>query len=93
MKYRRLAGQRGYIGKGKEHAKGRTTGDLKEFYHIGQEVEDGDPIKAQYPDNIWPVELPSMRAVGLETYKTLERTGKFHAQCDRTLPRFRRRLF
>jgi isopenicillin N synthase-like dioxygenase len=26
-----LAGQRGYIGKGKEHAKGRNTGDLKEF--------------------------------------------------------------
>ena len=24
-----LAGQRGYIGKGKEHAKGRNTGDLK----------------------------------------------------------------
>ncbi len=40
-----LAGQRGYIGKGKEHAKGRNTGDLKEFYHIGQEVEDNDPIK------------------------------------------------
>ena len=28
-----LAGQRGYISKGKEHAKGRNTGDLKEFYH------------------------------------------------------------
>ena len=33
-----LAGQRGYIGKGKEHAKGRNTGDLKEFYHVGQTV-------------------------------------------------------
>ncbi len=33
-----LAGQRGYIGKGKEHAKGRNTGDLKEFYHVGQQV-------------------------------------------------------
>ncbi len=40
-----LAGQRGYIGKGKEHAKGRNTGDLKEFYHVGQMVEDDDPIK------------------------------------------------
>jgi isopenicillin N synthase-like dioxygenase len=30
-----LAGQRGYIGKGKEHAKGRNTGDLKEFYRVG----------------------------------------------------------
>jgi len=40
-----LHGQRGYIGKGKEHAKGRNTGDLKEFYHIGQIIEDDDPIK------------------------------------------------
>jgi len=71
-----LAGQRGYIGKGKEHAKGRTTGDLKEFYHIGQNVVDNDSIKEQYPDNIWPEELPEMENVGLEAYKTLEKTGK-----------------
>lgn len=70
-----LAGQRGYIGKGKEHAKGRTTGDLKEFYHVGQDVTDGDPIKKEYPDNIWPTELPEMEAIGLEVYKTLESTG------------------
>ena len=56
-----LAGQRGYVGKLKEHAKGRNTGDLKEFYHIGQEVEGNDPIKSEYPDNIWPMPyaLPS----------------------------------
>ena len=71
-----LFGQRGYIGKGKEHAKGRTTGDLKEFFHIGQEVVDGDPIKAEYPDNIWPGELSEMEEVGMEAYKTLENTGK-----------------
>lgn len=71
-----LAGQRGYIGKGKEHAKGRTTGDLKEFYHVGQDVTDNDPIKEQYPDNIWPSELPEMEEIGLKTYKTLEAAGK-----------------
>ena len=70
-----LAGQRGYIGKGKEHAKGRTTGDLKEFYHVGQHVTDNDPIKEQYPDNIWPNELPEMEKVGLEVYQTLENAG------------------
>lgn len=70
-----LAGQRGYIGKGKEHAKGRTTGDLKEFYHVGQDVTDGDPIKNEYPDNIWPEELPEMENIGLEVYKTLEAAG------------------
>lgn len=70
-----LAGQRGYIGKGKEHAKGRNTGDLKEFYHIGQEVEDNDPIKNEYPDNVWPEELPEFKEIGLEVYRRLEKTG------------------
>ena len=70
-----LAGQRGYIGKGKEHAKGRTTGDLKEFYHIGQEVSDGDSIKEEYPDNVWPDEVPELKEVGLEVYQRLEKTG------------------
>ena len=70
-----LAGQRGYIGKGKEHAKGRNTGDLKEFYHVGQTVVGDDPIKKEYPDNIWPAELPEFKLIALEVYKQLERTG------------------
>jgi isopenicillin N synthase-like dioxygenase len=70
-----LAGQRGYIGKGKEHAKGRNTGDLKEFYHVGQQVEGDDPIKAEYPDNVWPTEIPEFREVASEVYRRLEKTG------------------
>lgn len=70
-----LAGQRGYIGKGKEHAKGRNTGDLKEFYHIGQVVEGDDPIKKEYPENVWPTEMPEFKEIGLEVYKRLEKTG------------------
>lgn len=70
-----LAGQRGYVGKGKEHAKGRNTGDLKEFYHIGQEVEDDDPIKSEYPQNVWPEELPEFKTIGLQVYRQLEKTG------------------
>lgn len=78
VKYERpeLAGQRGYISKGKEHAKGRNTGDLKEFYHVGQEVEGDDKIKEEYPDNIWPQEIPQMEEVTLTAYRTLENTGK-----------------
>ncbi|GAA4379219.1 isopenicillin N synthase family dioxygenase [Hymenobacter koreensis] len=72
-----LAGQRGYISKGKEHAKGRNTGDLKEFFHVGQEVDDpNDPIKNEYPDNIFPKEIPTFRETALQTYKTLEAAGK-----------------
>ncbi|WOK06239.1 2-oxoglutarate and iron-dependent oxygenase domain-containing protein [Imperialibacter roseus] len=71
-----LAGQRGYISKGKEHAKGRSTGDLKEFYHIGQEVTDNDPIKEEYPDNIWPEEIPEFEGIALTAYRTIENAGR-----------------
>lgn len=70
-----LAGQRGYIGRGKEHAKGRNTGDLKEFYHVGQEVADNDPIKNEYPENIWPAEVPGFKQAALDVYRRLEATG------------------
>ena len=71
--------QRGYTGKGKEHAKGRNTGDLKEFYHVGQDlsdIPDNDPIKSEYPANIWPEELPEFEEIALKTYRTLEQAGK-----------------
>jgi isopenicillin N synthase-like dioxygenase len=76
-KYERadLAGQRGYIGKGKEHAKGRNVGDLKEFYHVGQELSEDDLKKEQYPANVWPGEVPEMQQASIEAYKALEKTG------------------
>jgi isopenicillin N synthase-like dioxygenase len=82
MSYHRpeLAGQRGYTPKGKEHAKGRNTGDLKEFYHVGQEVEGEDPVRSQYPDNVWPAEVPEMEEVCVTAYKTLEKAGKHMLQ-------------
>ncbi|MFK7970992.1 MAG: isopenicillin N synthase family dioxygenase [Bacteroidia bacterium] len=71
-----VAGQRGYTSKGKEHAKGRNVGDLKEFYHIGQIVEDNDPIKSVYPDNIWVNEVPQLKDFGVSVYKALEDSGR-----------------
>lgn len=71
--------QRGYTGKGKEHAKGRNTGDLKEFYHVGQElsrIPDADPLKSEYPANIWPVEIPEFEKDANEAYSILEKAGK-----------------
>ncbi|MBC7920644.1 MAG: isopenicillin N synthase family oxygenase [Ferruginibacter sp.] len=70
-----LHGQRGYIGKGKEHAKGRTTGDLKEFYHVGQHVTDNDPIGEEYPANVFPEAMPQLREAALEAYRRLEGAG------------------
>jgi isopenicillin N synthase-like dioxygenase len=71
-----LGGQRGYTSFGKEHAKDRPAPDLKEFWHFGQEVEGDDPIRSEYPDNIFTDELPEFNKVGIEAYKTLESTGK-----------------
>jgi isopenicillin N synthase-like dioxygenase len=72
-----IAGQRGYTGKGKEHAKGRNTGDLKEFYHVGQELST-DVLKIEgYPANIWPVEVPEFKEAAVEVYRALEKTGTY----------------
>lgn len=71
-----LFGQRGYTGKGKEHAKGRTTGDLKEFYHVGQDVPPNDELASEYPGNVWPEEIPEFKEYTIEAYQTLENAGK-----------------
>ncbi len=71
-----LGGQRGYTSFGKEHAKGSNAGDLKEFWHFGQEVTDGDPVKAEYPENINTSELPGFNSVGMQAYRALEECGK-----------------
>lgn len=71
-----LAGQRGYTSFGKEHAKDSNAGDLKEFWHFGQEVSDNDPIRNEYPDNVFVSELPAFNEVGLKAYRQLEETGK-----------------
>lgn len=70
-----LSGQLGYVGKGKEHAKGRTVGDLKEFFHVGQIVQDNDPIKNEYPQNVWVKEVDAFEQTVTEAYKTLEKAG------------------
>lgn len=72
-----LAGQRGYTSFGKEHAKGKNEGDLKEFWHFGQIVEGDDPIKSEYPDNVYVDEVPDFNKYGIEAYKALEETGKY----------------
>ncbi len=72
-----IGGQRGYVSFGKESAKGKKEGDLKEFWHFGQYVED-DPERAkEYPENVQVKEVPEFNAVGKETYQMLEKTAKY----------------
>ncbi|MGP4081727.1 isopenicillin N synthase family dioxygenase [Pseudalkalibacillus sp. R45] len=69
-------GQRGYTGFGKEHAKNRTVGDLKEFWHTGQELPHGHPLTADYPANVWPEEIPELRKYAGNFYRELERVAR-----------------
>lgn len=69
-------GQRGYISKGRETAKGKKVPDLKEFWHIGQQVEDEPALENEYPDNIWMDEVADLQKVGTKVYRTFEQTGR-----------------
>ncbi|NKI25877.1 isopenicillin N synthase family oxygenase [Arenibacter sp. 6A1] len=72
-----LGGQRGYTSFGKEHAKGKKEGDLKEFWHFGQYVTDNPTLEAEYPKNLHVKELKNFDQVGKETYKMLEKTAQY----------------
>lgn len=69
-------GQRGYTGFGKEHAEGRTVGDLKEFWHFGQDLESHPQLKSLYPENIHVQELSSFNTLGTAVFKRLEKTAQ-----------------
>ena len=71
-----LAGQRGYTSFGREHAKGSDAPDLKEFFQYGQTVEDNDPIKKQYPDNITIKDIPEFTPTLYRAYRAFEKSGK-----------------
>lgn len=70
-----LAGQRGYTSFGKEHAKQSKVADLKEFFQLGQEVTDDDPIKEIYPENVHVAEVPQFTNLGIQLYKAFEKAG------------------
>ncbi|MFM2312399.1 MAG: hypothetical protein RLZZ04_1675 [Cyanobacteriota bacterium] len=70
-----VGGQRGYTAKGKEHAKGRSIGDLKEFYHVGQEIPAAELTRLNYPQNIFPSEVPEFAIATVAAYRTLEAAG------------------
>lgn len=73
-----IKGQRAYTSFGKEHAKDSSVPDLKEFWHIGQELSKDHPLAASYPENVWPSEIDNFRSTMLNIYKKLD-------QCALTL--------
>ena len=72
-----IGGQRGYVSFGKESAKGKKEGDLKEFWHFGQYVDKDSKYANEYPENVVVEELDNFNKVGKETYQMLEKTAKY----------------
>ena len=70
-----LGGQRGYMSFGKEHAKGKKEGDLKEFWHFGQEPAADANLTEAYLTNIQVEELLDFNHTGMEAFRMLEKTG------------------
>lgn len=68
--------QRGYTPFGQEHAKDSPVMDLKEFWHVGRELSEGHALKAVYPDNVWPTEVPEFKEMFTTIYQSLEKAGE-----------------
>jgi isopenicillin N synthase-like dioxygenase len=73
-----INGQRAYTSFGKEHAKDSSAPDLKEFWHIGQELSKDHPLAKSYPENLWPSEVDNFQSTMLNIYQKLD-------QCALTL--------
>jgi isopenicillin N synthase-like dioxygenase len=68
-------GARGYTGFGVEQAKDHGVPDLKEFWHVGREIEGANPHPEILLANLWPEELPGFRSAALDLYRALDDLG------------------
>ncbi|MFK7985947.1 MAG: isopenicillin N synthase family dioxygenase [Sandaracinaceae bacterium] len=51
---------RGYTSFGVEHAKDRAVPDLKEFFHVGRDVDSALPRLSSLSPNLWPSEVATL---------------------------------
>lgn len=65
-------GQRGYTSFGKEHAKNRKVGDLKEFWHVGRDLAADSTKRSAYGANQFPTELPTFKTNSLALFNALD---------------------
>ncbi|HEU4952515.1 MAG TPA: 2-oxoglutarate and iron-dependent oxygenase domain-containing protein [Holophagaceae bacterium] len=65
-------GARGFTAFGQEHAKDNPVGDLKEFWHIGQDNPPGGRFEGDFMPNLWPAEVPTFKSNLLGLYRDLE---------------------
>lgn len=66
-------GARGYTPMGCETAVGGVQPDLKEFFHVGQELAPGHALAEIYPPNVWPEGADALRVAAVALFAELER--------------------
>jgi isopenicillin N synthase-like dioxygenase len=71
-----LGGARGYTPFMVEKAKDSNNPDLKEFWHVGRELEANIDYPVGMHPNIWPKEIPEFKETMLNLYQALDNLGK-----------------
>ena len=69
------AGERGYTGFGVEQAKDYGVPDLKEFWHIGRQIQLENPYPNILLRNLWPAEVAEFRQPAYALYEALDNLG------------------
>lgn len=68
------SGARGYTAVGVEKAKDSNHPDLKEFWHVGRELDGPAPHPSLFP-NVWPTEVDGFKQATYALYSELEKLG------------------
>jgi isopenicillin N synthase-like dioxygenase len=69
-------GNVGYYSYMREQAVGAHVPDLKEFFHIGQMIDEGHEMSPFYPQNRWPAAPERFRDAFSTLYRQMEACGK-----------------
>ncbi|TVQ39791.1 MAG: isopenicillin N synthase family oxygenase [Wenzhouxiangella sp.] len=70
-----IGGARGYTGFGIEQARDHDVPDLKEFWHVGRELQAGNTHPDILLPNVWPAEIPAFKPTALALYRALDALG------------------
>ena len=69
-----IAGQRGYTPFKTEIAKGADHHDLKEFWHVGRDVDPASPLAGSMLPNIWP-DVPEFKETFQLLFAEMDKVG------------------
>jgi isopenicillin N synthase-like dioxygenase len=69
-----IAGQRGYTPFKTEIAKGADHHDLKEFWHVGRDIDPASPLAGLMLANIWP-DVPQFKETLETLYDAMDKVG------------------